>query len=140
MSEENVEAVRRLLDAFPSVQDSLRRGEFPMGAFFAEDIEWDASEMGLPDLGDGRLHGHEGVRRFWMAWLAPWENVRFEYELRDAGDHVVALIDQSMSAREGMNLGTGRYAQSFTFRAQQCVRWKVFMDETEALRAAGLLE
>jgi hypothetical protein len=33
-----------------------------------------------------------GVREFWREWLAAWCDLRFDYELADAGDHVVILI------------------------------------------------
>ena len=51
-----------------------------------------------PDIG-GVYRGIEGVRQFWREWLAAWETVQFEYELMDAGDRVVALIDQRMRGR-----------------------------------------
>src|SRR5689334_2220367 len=111
MSRDNAETVRRIYDGFPAVQDQLRTGDFPIGEPFAEDVEWDASEMQLPDLGDGHLRGREGVRRFWIAWLSAWEDVRMSYELRARGDHVVALIDQWMSGSQDMDISTGRYAQ-----------------------------
>jgi ketosteroid isomerase-like protein len=140
MSQENVEIVRRIYEGFPSVQEALRRGEMPIGKPFAEDIEWDASEMGLPDLGDGHLRGREGVRRFWIAWLAAWEDVSFDWELHDAGDQVVAVIgDQRMRGTE-IGISSGRYAQLWTFREGQVVRWKVYRHHEDALKAAGLSE
>jgi ketosteroid isomerase-like protein len=139
MSEENVETVRRIFDSFAVVQDDLRRGDLPIGKPWAEDVEFDASDLGLPDLGDGRLRGHEGVRRFWVAWLAAWEDITFEYELRDAGEHVVALLEQQMHGSEGMEL-VGRYAQLWTFKDGEVVRWEGFRDQREALEAAGLQE
>jgi SnoaL-like protein len=140
MSQQNVEIVRRIYDGFPIVQERLRRGELAIGEPFAEDVEWDASEMGLPDLGDGQLHGRAGVRQFWIAWLAPWEDVHFDYELRDAGDQVLALIDQWMRAKDEMNLATGRYAQLWTFSSGQVVGWKMYRDVARAFEAAGLSE
>jgi hypothetical protein len=73
-----------------------------------------------------------------MAWLAPWEDVRFDYELRDAGSHVLALIDQWMRASDDLTLASGRYAQLWTFRAGEVVRWKMYRNKDEALEAAGL--
>src|SRR5262245_26535618 len=52
MSEENVETVRRIFDSFAVVQEDLRRGDLPIGKPWAEDVEFDASDLGLPDLGD----------------------------------------------------------------------------------------
>jgi hypothetical protein len=138
MSEENVEIVRRIYEGFPAVQESLRQGEMRIGRPFAEDVEWDASEMGLPDLGDGKMRGHEGVRRFWVAWLAAWESVSFEYELLDAGDQVVAVIaDQWMRGSE-IEITSGRYAQLWTFKGGEVTHWKAYRDHREALQAAGL--
>ncbi len=140
MSERNVETVRRIYEGFPAIQDGLRRGDMPIGEPFAEDVEWDASEMGLPDLGDGRLRGHEGVRRFWIVWLAAWEDVSFDYELHDAGNQVVAVIgDQRMRGTE-IGISSGRYAQLWTFEDGEIVRWKMYRDWHEALEAAGLSE
>lgn len=137
MSLENVEVVRRIFDNFPAVQDLLRRGEIPIGVPFAEDIEWDASRVRLPDLGDGHVRGREGVRRFWMAWLAPWQNVEFQYELRDAGEHVLALIDQSMRSTHDIQIAS-RYAQLWSFSNGEVARWAMYTDIDEALEAAGL--
>jgi ketosteroid isomerase-like protein len=140
MSAENVEIVRRIYDGFPAVQEDLKRGEFPIGRPFAEDVEWDASEMELPDLGDGQMRGREGVRRFWVAWLAAWESVSFEYELHDAGDQVVAVIvDQWMRGSE-IEITSGRYAQVWTFKDGEVIHWKAHRDHLEALEAAGLAE
>jgi hypothetical protein len=140
MSQENVEIVRRIYDGFPTIQEGLRRGAVPIGPPFAEDVEWDASDIGLPDLGDGQFRGREGIRRFWVAWLSPWDDVSMDYELRDAGDHVVGLIDQWMRARDDMTLASGRYAQVWTFKERQVVRWKMYRDEEAALEAVGLAE
>lgn len=138
MSQENVEIVRRIYDGFPLVQDALKRGDMPIGKPFAEDVEWDASEMGLPDLGDGRMHGREGVRRFWIAWLAAWESVSFEHVLHDAGDQVVAVIADQLMRGSEIAISSGQYAQLWTFKNGEVIRWKVYGDYKEALKAAGL--
>jgi ketosteroid isomerase-like protein len=138
MSQENVEIVRRIFEAFPQTQDALRRGDFPIGPPISQDIEWDASEIRLPDIGDGVLRGHEGVRRFWMAWLTAWDKVTVEYELHDAGDKVVAVIDQSNQGSEiAIPLQT---AQVWTFSDGEVIHWKLYMDHDAALKAVGLSE
>lgn len=41
----------------------------------------------------GVYHGHDGVRRYWTTWLSAWQPIEeFDYELRDSGNDVVALI------------------------------------------------
>jgi ketosteroid isomerase-like protein len=138
MSRENVEFVRAVWDSFPAIQDQLRSGTLPLDDFVTEDIVWDASEIGLPDF-DGVVTGREGVRRFWMTWLSAWEDLTFEYELRDAGDKVVALIEQKHRASGGLTTGI-TYAQVMTFRDGRMAHWKGYWDQGEALAAAGLSE
>jgi hypothetical protein len=103
------------------------------------DIEWDVSGAGqLPDLG-GVYRGIEAVGGFWREWLAAWETLEFEYELVDAGDRVVALIDQRMRGRStGVEVPFGQYAQIAKFRNGLMVHWKLYLSQSEALEAAGL--
>lgn len=136
MLSENAEFIRRIFEAFPESQKRLRAGTLEIRSPLAEDIEWDASQIALPDLGDGVLHGRDGVRRFWMAWLSAWEKVSFEYDLFEAGDQVVALIDQqNVGSQVALPL---RYAQVWTFANGEVVHWKIYNDPAEALKVAGL--
>jgi hypothetical protein len=132
----NAEFVCRIFDTFPTAQERLREGTMPIGPPLAEAIEWDASEIALPDLGDGVLHGYEGVRRFWMAWLSAWDDVSFDYEVREAGENVVMLITQKNDT--GKIALPLEYAQVWTFEDGQVVHWKVYKDRADALEAAGL--
>jgi ketosteroid isomerase-like protein len=129
--------VRRIFDSFPEAQDRLRRGEQRIGPPLAEDIEWDASEIALPDLGDGVMRGYEGVRKFWVSWLEAWDDVSFEYSLREAGDKVLVLIHQRNQGTK-ITLPPMDYAQIWTFADGEVVHWKLYLDQREALRAAGL--
>jgi ketosteroid isomerase-like protein len=53
---------------------------------------------------------------------------------------VVAVIgDQRMRGSE-IGISSGRYAQLWTFKDGQVIRWKVYRDHEEALEAAGLSE
>jgi SnoaL-like domain len=75
------------------------------------DIELDVSEAVVPEM-RGVFRGKEAVRRWWGEWLGAWETVEFEYELLDAGDRVVVLIDQRMRGRStGIEVSRGKYAQ-----------------------------
>src|SRR4051794_25198979 len=88
VSQENVETVRMLLDAF------ARRDHEMAFDYYAEDIEWDATgtPFDIPDLA-GMYRGHDGVRKYWRRWLTAWRDIRFEVEdVVGAGDDVVALI------------------------------------------------
>jgi ketosteroid isomerase-like protein len=134
MSQENVERLRVAHDAFLA-------GESEFGAILLDpDIEWDASDS--PVLDHSRVyHGIEGVQQFWRGWLSAWETVQFEYELIDAGNRVVALIDQRMRRRStGLEVAMGKYAQVYTFRGGLIVHWKLYPSQAEALEATGLAE
>ena len=136
MSPENADYVRRIVEAFPAAQERLKKGTFPIGPPLAEGIVWDASDIRLPDLGDGVLNGYEGVRRFWMAWLSAWEDVSFEYELFDMGDSVLAAIDQRNTGSEiAVPLN---YGQIWTFEDGEVVHWKIYMDQAAGFEAAGI--
>ena len=134
MSRENVDLLRAAFESFVA-------GNSDFGVELLDpDVEWDASELMLLDL-DDVYRGPEAVAQFWRDWLAAWEAVEFEYELIDAGDRVVALIDQRMRGRStGIEVALGKYAQVYTFRDGLIVHWKGYMSQSEALKAVGLLE
>ena len=105
-----------------------------------DDTEWDSSEFEMPDI-SGVSHGVESVRKFWRQWLVAWETVQFEYQLVDAGDSVVVLIDQWMRGRStGIEMRVGKYAQVYTFRNGLVVHWKAYMSQSQALEVVGLSE
>jgi ketosteroid isomerase-like protein len=134
MSRDNAERLRSAFDDFLA-------GGRDFGADLLDpDVEWDSSEMPVPDIAD-RYQGIEGVRRFWRDWLAAWEAVEFEYEVVDAGDRVVALVDQRMRGRStGIEIVFGKYAQVYTFREGLIVHWKAYLSQSEALEAVGMRE
>jgi hypothetical protein len=61
-------------------------------------IVWDASESAMPDIA-GIHQGKEAVVQWWRELLAAWQTVEFQYELVDAGDCTVLLLDQRMRGR-----------------------------------------
>jgi ketosteroid isomerase-like protein len=132
VSQENVERVREAFEAF------LRR-ELRSGAdILHPDVVWDATDSQIFDI-SRVYHGLEGVREFWREWLGAWETVEFDYELIEAEDQVVALIDQRMRGRSThIDVPIGKYAQVYTFRDGLVVHWKLYESHSEALKAAGL--
>ena len=134
MSRENVEAVRRAFENF------LAGGRDWGTDLLHPEVEWDASGVPVPDIAEV-YRGPDGVRQFWRDWLAAWETVQFEYELVEAEDRVVALIDQRMRGRStGIEVTMGKYAQVYTFRDGLIVHWKGYVSQAEALEAVGLGE
>jgi ketosteroid isomerase-like protein len=134
MSQENVERIRATFEDFLA-----GRRDFGAGLLHP-DVEWDSSEFEMPDI-SGVSHGVESVRKFWRQWLVAWETVQFEYQLVDAGDSVVVLIDQWMRGRStGIEMRVGKYAQVYTFRNGLVVHWKAYMSQSQALEVVGLSE
>ena len=89
MSQENVEIVLELLEAFQ------RRDHERAFDFYDPDIEWDGSRLGEVGLGDlsGVYRGHEGVRTYWRRWLSAWRDLQFEIDdVRDGEDDEVAAL------------------------------------------------
>jgi ketosteroid isomerase-like protein len=143
MSEENVEIARTYFDA---IARSSREGLDPgatvseMAKVWDPGIEWDMSESPILDVG-GVYRGAEAGRRLWEEWFATWETLDFDYELVDAGDRVVCLIDLLMRGRStGIEVALGKHAFVTTFRDGLMVLSKLFMSHSEALEAAGLRE
>jgi ketosteroid isomerase-like protein len=144
MSQENVELVRRALEDFLAgkIEFDAEGGVTKMSGeeHWDPQIEFDVSESVVPDL-RGVYHGKEAIRRWWGEWLAAWETVEFEYDLVDAGDRVVVLIDQRMRGRStGIAVSRGTYAQVFRFRDGLTVHWRFYATQSDALEAVGLRE
>ena len=134
MSQENVEALRRL---FELVGD----GDNPEALYELLDPE---VEFVMPsdDLDAGRYVGHAAVRRYFRTWAGTWESWHFYPErLIDAGEgRVVADLYQ-----RGRGKGSGvevenRPGQVWTFQNGLVVRWENFSTFAEALEAVGLQE
>jgi hypothetical protein len=142
MSQENVELWRGSIEDFVACKTEADWEVWLTRAaqLWDGEIEWDVSVFEGPDI-SGVYRGKEAVRRFWREWLAAWEIVQFDYELRDAGDRVVLLLDQRMRGRStGIEMPFGKYAQVATFRDGLLVHWKLYLSQSEALEAVGLSE
>jgi ketosteroid isomerase-like protein len=107
--------------------------------YWAGDVGCDLPMLDM----SGVYHGVEGVRQYWRQWYAAWEVVaRFDYRLVDAGDRVVALFEgQRMRGRStGMEVPVPSYATVMRFRDGRIVHWKLYMNQSEALKTVGLAE
>ena len=131
MSEENVETVRRIYDAFAE-------GDFARALEEGEpDFEWIPPEQDI----QGPVQGLENLRRFLEDQNEAFEDFRVEAEeLKVRGDQVLAFIRVS-----GRGRGSGvefdiRAANLWTFRGGRLIRGQVFPDRRKALEAAGLEE
>jgi len=88
MSQENVEIVRRALDAFDADLTGMAR-------FWDAEIDWRAIEGAPDDV--GLFKGHDAMRRYYRQWFETFDDFRIETE---------ELIDaESKSSRWSMPWG-----------------------------------
>jgi ketosteroid isomerase-like protein len=134
VSQENVELVRAAWEAWE------RRDVGAIFAFYDPEIVWDQTHAGAAEL-SGVYRGHDGVRQFIRAWIAPFESyyARPE-EFIDAGDDVVVRLRQGGRGKQsGVEVEMPPYWQVYRLRDGRAVRIEVYSDHAEALEAVGLV-
>jgi len=143
MSQANVELLRAYHDELTRVsQEGLdpEAAVSKMAEFWDPEVEYDVSESPALDIG-GVHRGIEASQQLWREWFAAWETLQFDYELVDAGDRVVVLLDTRMRGRSsGIEVPWGKHAFVTTLRDGLIVHAKLYVDQPEALKAAGLAE
>jgi ketosteroid isomerase-like protein len=131
MSQENVEVVRRSLEAF-------NRGDFE--AVFkdaAPDFEYDLSRAVGPWRG---VYGRDGALSMIREIVESWEWVRVEpHELIEVGEHVVVPWTLRGEGRDGIEV-EARFTWVCTIRDGLIMRICLYQEREEALEAAGLSE
>jgi ketosteroid isomerase-like protein len=134
MSKENVEKVRRSLDAWNRGDvDSWLQSPHPEIEFIsgiAREVEGDETVW----------RGPAELRRFWDEWHSLW-NLSIEVsEIRDLGDTVVALGRfQTRGKASGVELESP-VAYVFEFDGGLTRKVRAYLNPTEALQAVGLSE
>jgi SnoaL-like protein len=143
MSRENVQIWRANLDGMLA---HVGAGTDPettidtLAEIWDPQVELDATDASALDL--SRVYrGTDECREFWREWLSAWETLAFDYELVDAGDRVVALMNMRMRGRSsGIDVPFGKFGWVGTFRNGLLVRAKLYMSQSDALEAAGVNE
>ena len=105
----------------------------------AEDVVWDLSRFGLPDVAKV-FHGHDGVRAFWTAWLQAWESLEFHTDTEDLGDRVAVEVRQRNRGRASGVEVEFHYFQVFTLRDGRVTAVHVAPGRDEAVAASGHVE
>jgi len=131
MSRENVELARWAFTSDPTRFFSLLDEEIEL------DARRNAELPGAVLAGRGREVVERFCREFWGTWAEYSANPE---EFIDAGDHVVVEVRE-----RGEGKGSGvpferTHIQVWTLRNRRLVRWRLFADKAEALKAAGLSE
>jgi ketosteroid isomerase-like protein len=132
MSQENIEVVRRVYEAWMT-------GDYEaVFDLFDSEIEW----VPPPDVSSsGERRGHEGVRQAMAGWMGSWEDYHFELRrLIDSGDQVLADGWQRARGRTSGVEVSEEIFSVWTLRAGQVVRQRMFRDRAQARAAAGLTE
>jgi ketosteroid isomerase-like protein len=129
MSQENVEIVRRAIDAFN------RRDIDAIYECVNSDLEWFPA-MPVTFAG-GAFRGREGIESYVREVSDAWEEYRVLGEdIRDLNDRVLAL-----SRVEALGAGSGAQVDSemgqvYDFREGRISRIQTYLDHGEALKAA----
>jgi ketosteroid isomerase-like protein len=134
MSEENVEIMRRVWDAYAKLDiETILSLTDPQAEFVTTHFAgWPEEEV---------YRGLDGVRRFFEQWLGVWETFDAGVdEFLDLGDRVLVLCWQRGKGGESGVPAEMQFASIFTLREGRIVYVDNFSDREQALEAAGLSE
>ncbi len=131
MSRENLELVRRGLEAFNARDlDSLMQ-------LCTEDVEW-RLHGGFVDLIGTRVSGRDALRRFIADWIENLGGSAEPEALLEAGDRVVQVMRLTSAGGASGAPATQRLGQVFTFRDGGIWAVDNYWDADEALESVGL--
>jgi ketosteroid isomerase-like protein len=131
MPQENVELA---LQAFDAIN---RRHLDALLALIDDDVEIVTRIAAM----EGGVHGHDGMRRWWENMFTAFPDYYFEVvDVRDLGDVTLASL-RALGHGAGSDVPfEDRLWHASQWRRGQCVWWRAFETEAEALEAAGLRE
>jgi ketosteroid isomerase-like protein len=130
MSQENVEIVRRAVEAWNRRDlDGALQDLHP-------DAELDWSESS--GVQGGVYRGVREIRRFWEEWLDLFEEIDVRPEaFIDAGEHVVVPNRTYLRGRDGVEVDAGS-TSVWRLRDGKIVSHRLYQDKEAALEAVGL--
>jgi len=134
MSQENVEVVRQIYEAFE------RNDPDGVTALVSPDVELHGTSGGLSEGSVAR--GIQAVRETFEAWDdEAWDETRLSPQrFIDDGDRVVVLQQERRRGRHSGVEVESETAVLFELHDGRVVRMQGFMDQAEALRTVGLDE
>jgi ketosteroid isomerase-like protein len=133
MSQENVEIVRSAFQTFAA------QGIDAALSFVLPDVVWYPTERWL----DGSAYrGHDGVRSLAAAFSENFDDFRYDvYDVRDAQDRVVALVDMTGRIKHSGAEVSQRLGFVISgFRDGAFRELRAFANWPAALQAAGLAD
>jgi ketosteroid isomerase-like protein len=139
MSQENVEAVRRMVEGFAAFREGNPDAMADVVAVLDPSIEWHGTVGGLDE--DSVARGYEEVARRFAESFEPWEQHLLEAERYiDAGHAVVVFWHEIARSRHTAQQLEMRTAAIYSLRDGRVVEARAYLDRAEALEAAGLSE
>jgi ketosteroid isomerase-like protein len=130
MSKQNVEIVKRALDAYN------RRDLEALRALNDSDVELDWSAS--PGVQAGVYQGINTVLRMYTDGFDAWEEILIEPDcLMDAGESVVVPNISRLRGREGIEV-SARSTMVFTVHDHKVIRVCLYQETEKALKAVGL--
>ena len=133
MSQEDVEVVREIFEAFNSEDIDLILS-FTHSDF---DVEVPPDLSAEPDT----YRGQDGMRRYWDSFRDAMEEIRFQPErFWDAGEAVVVAMHITAKGRRTAIPVEQRLAGVWTICDRRAIRVRVYASLSEALQAVGLTE
>jgi ketosteroid isomerase-like protein len=132
MSEENVEIVRRAVEAYE------REGLDGSMRYYAPEIEWTATPTAIDRA---TYRGHDGMRRLFGDFDDEFDDLRFDVEeLIDASDQVIVTIRIGGRGRASGAPVDRTWSFVCSLRDGMIYRVRAYNERAEALEAAGLSE
>jgi ketosteroid isomerase-like protein len=130
MSQENVEIVRRAIEAFN------RRDLDAVDSDPDVEVDWSRSR----GVEAGIYRGREATTQFWNTFLEAFDRiVTTPEEFIEHGDYVIVLDRTHMWGRDGVEV-EARNVTLATLRERRIVQWRLCRNRAEALKAVGLEE
>jgi ketosteroid isomerase-like protein len=130
VSQENIDVLRPIYESWEG--GNLRAGD---------DVLDDRIESVWPPEfpSGGTYRGKAGHREAMRTWLSPWENFRLMGEgFFDVEDQVVVPFRVQARGRGSGIEVERRWAHVWTMRSGKAVRFEVYADPDQALKAVGL--
>jgi uncharacterized protein len=133
MSQENVEIVKQLTDAFH------RRDIDAFAKLTTPDVEW--VPVFAAQVEGGAYRGRRGIEAFLREVSETWAEFRpVPEQYRDLGDHVLGLGRLRTQGRSSGAVVDAPWAGIFDFRGGKIFRIRTYLNHHEALKAVGLEE
>jgi uncharacterized protein (TIGR02246 family) len=133
MTQENVEVVRHLIDAW-SAHDRERMAEYlhPDAVFHSA----------VTNVVGETFEGRDQIVAVFDRWEEEWSEIYWEVdEYIDAGEHQVVTLHRVIATGRTSGIVTERELGAFfDVRDGLVVKQWIYLDRNDALKAAGLLE